>query len=55
MGIFGRIMLFSVVAIRLICSTEKMGYECSTHGDYIFYVSGWRNPWRDAFVIKKCF
>ena len=55
MGISGRIMLFFIVDIRLICSTEKMGYECSTHGDYIFYVSGRRNPWRDAFMIKKFF
>ena len=33
----------------------RWGYELPASGDYIFYVSWRRNPWRDAFLIKKCF
>ena len=54
-GISGRLMLFCVTCSCFFCSTEKVGYELPTSGDYIFYVSWRRNPWRDAFLIKKCF
>ena len=46
---------FVLLAAVSFCSTEKVGYELPTSGDYIFYVSWRRNPWRDAFLIKKCF
>ena len=48
-------MLYCVTCSCFFCSTEKVGYELPASGDYIFYVSWRRNPWRDAFLIKKCF
>ena len=46
---------FVLLAAVSFASTEKVGYELPASGDYIFYVSWRRNPWRDAFLIKKCF
>lgn len=40
MGISGRLMLFCVTCSCFFCSTEKVGYELPTSGDYIFMCLG---------------